>query len=71
MRRNFYEPDHDAYREIVRTFAEREVVPNLCRDGPCDGPEMFPHQRVALVNGRSLTWYGPSLITARPGLPRS
>jgi ABC-type Fe3+-hydroxamate transport system substrate-binding protein len=30
-----------------------------------DGPEMFPHQRVALVEGRSLTWYGPSLVTAR------
>jgi ABC-type Fe3+-hydroxamate transport system substrate-binding protein len=30
-----------------------------------DGPEMFPRQRVALVEGRSLTWYGPSLITAR------
>jgi len=31
-----------------------------------DGPEMFPAQRVALVEGRSLTWYGPSLVTARP-----
>jgi ABC-type Fe3+-hydroxamate transport system substrate-binding protein len=30
-----------------------------------DGPEMFPGQRVALVEGRSLTWYGPSLVTAR------
>jgi ABC-type Fe3+-hydroxamate transport system substrate-binding protein len=30
-----------------------------------DGPEMFPGHRVALVEGRSLTWYGPSLITAR------
>jgi ABC-type Fe3+-hydroxamate transport system substrate-binding protein len=30
-----------------------------------DGPEMFPRQRVALVEGRSLTWYGPSLVTAR------
>jgi ABC-type Fe3+-hydroxamate transport system substrate-binding protein len=32
---------------------------------PGDGPEMFPMHRVALVEGRSLTWYGPSLITAR------
>jgi len=31
-----------------------------------DGPEMFSGQRVALVEGRSLTWYGPSLVTARP-----
>jgi ABC-type Fe3+-hydroxamate transport system substrate-binding protein len=30
-----------------------------------DGPEMFPGYRVALVEGRSLTWYGPSLVTAR------
>jgi ABC-type Fe3+-hydroxamate transport system substrate-binding protein len=33
-----------------------------------DGPEMFPGQRVALVEGRSLTWYGPSLVTARTRL---
>src|SRR5271165_777658 len=33
-----------------------------------DGPEMFPAQRVALVDGRSLTWYGPSLVTARARL---
>ena len=32
---------------------------------PDDGPEMFPGHRVALVEGRSLTWYGPSLVTAR------
>jgi hypothetical protein len=30
-----------------------------------DGPEMFPGRRVALVEGRGLTWYGPSLVTAR------
>jgi ABC-type Fe3+-hydroxamate transport system substrate-binding protein len=30
-----------------------------------DGPERFPGRRVALVEGRSLTWYGPSLVTAR------
>ena len=30
-----------------------------------DGPEMFPGRPVALVEGRSLTWYGPSLVTAR------
>ena len=33
-----------------------------------DGPEMFPGRRVALVEGRSLTWYGPSLVTARDEL---
>jgi ABC-type Fe3+-hydroxamate transport system substrate-binding protein len=36
--------------------------------GPDDGPEAFPHRRVALVEGRGLTWYGPSLLTARTRL---
>ena len=29
-----------------------------------DGPEAFPGLRCALVEGRALTWYGPSLVTA-------
>src|ERR1700761_7892704 len=33
-----------------------------------DGPEVFAGRRVALVEGRSLTWYGPSLVTARDRL---
>jgi len=33
-----------------------------------DGPEAFPDIAVALVPGRSLTWYGPSLATARAEL---
>jgi ABC-type Fe3+-hydroxamate transport system substrate-binding protein len=37
---------------------------------PDDGPEAFPGARVALVEGRSLTWYGPSLLTARTQLAR-
>jgi ABC-type Fe3+-hydroxamate transport system substrate-binding protein len=32
--------------------------------GPDDGPECFPMQDVALVSGRHLTWYGPSLVEA-------
>ena len=35
---------------------------------PDDGPEEFPAQRVVLVSGRLLTWYGPSLATARADL---
>jgi ABC-type Fe3+-hydroxamate transport system substrate-binding protein len=35
---------------------------------PADGPEAFPGRRTALVEGRSLTWYGPSLRTARARL---
>jgi hypothetical protein len=33
-----------------------------------DGPEAFPGLSVALVPGRELTWYGPSLATARATL---
>jgi ABC-type Fe3+-hydroxamate transport system substrate-binding protein len=29
-----------------------------------DGPEAFPGARYALVSGRDLTWYGPSLVDA-------
>jgi ABC-type Fe3+-hydroxamate transport system substrate-binding protein len=29
-----------------------------------DGPEAFPGRPVALVSGRHLTWYGPSLVQA-------
>ncbi len=35
-----------------------------------DGPEAFPGTRCALVSGRALTWYGPSLLTARGVLTR-
>lgn len=33
-----------------------------------DGPEAFPDLPCALVSGRALTWYGPSLVTARDEL---
>ncbi|SDN88867.1 hypothetical protein SAMN05660199_00935 [Klenkia soli] len=33
-----------------------------------DGPEAFPGTPTALVSGRLLTWYGPSLATARADL---
>jgi ABC-type Fe3+-hydroxamate transport system substrate-binding protein len=36
--------------------------------GPDDGPECFPGRRCALVEGRLLTWYGPSMVTARATL---
>jgi hypothetical protein len=29
-----------------------------------DGPECFPGRPVALVSGRHLTWYGPSMVDA-------
>ncbi len=33
--------------------------------GPQDGPEAFPGVPFVCVSGRLLTWYGPSLATAR------
>jgi ABC-type Fe3+-hydroxamate transport system substrate-binding protein len=33
-----------------------------------DGPEAFAHVPTALVDGRGLTWYGPSLVDARARL---
>jgi ABC-type Fe3+-hydroxamate transport system substrate-binding protein len=35
---------------------------------PHDGPEAFPDIPTALVSGRDLTWYGPSMATARAAL---
>ncbi|MEW9547481.1 helical backbone metal receptor [Nonomuraea sp. NPDC050783] len=35
-----------------------------------DGPECFPGLECALVSGRLLTWYGPSLLEAARTLPR-
>lgn len=35
---------------------------------PDNGPEAFPESQVALVSGRDLTWYGPSLETSRSRL---
>ncbi|RNL81783.1 cobalamin-binding protein [Halostreptopolyspora alba] len=36
-----------------------------------DGPESFPELPAALVSGRDLTWYGPSLAGARQRLARA
>ena len=35
---------------------------------PDDGPEAFPDTPTALVSGRDLTWYGPSMAAARGSL---
>jgi len=52
--------------QMRRTGADIVVLP----DEPYaftadDGPEAFPGLDVALVSGRHLTWYGPSLVQAR------
>jgi ABC-type Fe3+-hydroxamate transport system substrate-binding protein len=33
-----------------------------------DGPEAFTRTATTLISGRSLTWYGPSMLTARDDL---
>ncbi|MEV4429643.1 helical backbone metal receptor [Streptomyces sp. NPDC049602] len=38
---------------------------------PDDGPEAFPGTAAALVDGRMLTWYGPSLAEAPRALARA
>src|SRR5690348_186950 len=58
--------------ELIRTAAPDLI---LLPDEPYpfsagDGPEEFPAQRVVLLAGRLLTWYGPSLATARTDLLR-
>jgi ABC-type Fe3+-hydroxamate transport system substrate-binding protein len=57
-------------RVEVDEIAERGPNVVLLPDEPYpfsddDGPEALPGLRCALVSGRALTWYGPSLLTAR------
>ncbi|MFJ5548984.1 helical backbone metal receptor [Streptomyces sp. NPDC093225] len=51
--------------ELVGSGSDLVVLP----DEPyaftaADGPEAFPHVPAALLSGRHLTWYGPSLVAA-------
>jgi ABC-type Fe3+-hydroxamate transport system substrate-binding protein len=66
--RNVYSQAADRYPRV--TLAELQAVELVVLPdepyafGPDDGPECFPDQDVALVSGRHLTWYGPSLVEA-------
>ncbi|MDI1464432.1 helical backbone metal receptor [Catellatospora sp. KI3] len=70
---NAYAADPDRYprptlAELREQGADLVVLPDepyLFTDD--DGPESFPGLPYALVSGRHLTWYGPSLAEA-PGL---
>jgi ABC-type Fe3+-hydroxamate transport system substrate-binding protein len=58
--------------ELVRSAPDLVVLPDEpYAFGPGDGPESFPGLRCALVSGRDLTWYGPSLVAARDRLLRA
>ncbi|MBO0653395.1 cobalamin-binding protein [Streptomyces triculaminicus] len=51
--------------ELNSCGAELVVLPDEpYRFGADDGPESFPGLPSALVSGRHLTWYGPSLVRA-------
>lgn len=68
---NVYSGHSERYPHVsLDDIAEREPDVVVLPDEPyrfsrSDGPEAFPGRRVALVEGRALTWYGPSLVTAR------
>ncbi len=51
--------------ELLTQGADLVVLPDEpYRFTADDGPEAFPGVPAALVNGRDLTWYGPSLVEA-------
>ncbi|GLZ43549.1 helical backbone metal receptor [Actinokineospora sp. NBRC 105648] len=55
--------------ELNATAADLVVLPDEPYEFTAtDGPEAFPDKRSALVVGRYLTWYGPSLVEARASL---
>lgn len=57
--------------ELLSTGADLVVLPDEpYRFTASDGPEAFPGNRTALVSGRHLTWYGPSLTEAPAVLRR-
>ena len=67
---NIYAGHDDRYPrvgidELRAAQAELVVLPDEpYRFTASDGPEAFPGSRTALVSGRHLTWYGPSLVEA-------
>ena len=69
--RNVYEHHEGRYPHVtLEDVTARQPDLIVLPDEPyaftdADGPEMFPGTPTALVEGRSLTWYGPSLVTAR------
>ncbi len=61
---------HTDVAEITAADVDLVVLPDEpYRFHAGDGPEAFPGLRCALVSGRLLTWYGPSLVEAARVLP--
>ena len=72
---NVFAEHPDRYPKVELGEVDREDVDlALLPDEPYvftadDGPEAFTRAPTALVNGRLLTWYGPSLLEARSFSP--
>lgn len=72
--RNVYAEASDRYprveiADVLAATPDLVVLPDEpYRFTAEDGPEAFPDVRSVLVEGRPLTWYGPSLVTARAAL---
>ncbi|GAB3878372.1 helical backbone metal receptor [Terrabacter terrigena] len=71
--RNVLAEAPERYPHVDLGDLDREGVTVLLPDEPYvftadDGPEAFSRAHTALVSGRLLTWYGPSLVGARAAL---
>jgi len=71
--RNVLAGDPERYPHVDLADLDRDGVTVLLPDEPYvftpdDGPEAFGRARTALLSGRLLTWYGPSLVGARRAL---
>ena len=71
--RNVLADSPDRYPHVALAELDRAGRTVLLPDEPYvftegDGPEAFSRARTALVSGRLLTWYGPSLVGARRAL---
>ncbi len=74
--RNVFGGHADRYPHVDLADLDRDGAVVLLPDEPYlftpdDGPAAFSHARTALVSGRLLTWYGPSLLGAREALTRA
>jgi ABC-type Fe3+-hydroxamate transport system substrate-binding protein len=60
---------HVALADIDRAAVDVVLLPDEPYPfGPDDGPEAFTTSRPVLVDGRALTWYGPSMLDAEARL---